>query len=68
MDNQCNGHILEALKMADDLMELADNGGMLIDDTGCDILFGVMRDCAYEIRMTGRIAAAGTQNKIDRVN
>ena len=50
MDNQSNRYILKALKMADNLMRLANNEDSLGDDAGCSILSGIMRDCAYKIR------------------
>ncbi|MHC4110800.1 MAG: PEP-CTERM sorting domain-containing protein [Planctomycetota bacterium] len=50
MDNQNNEYISEALKIADDLMDLANDEAGLADEGGCGILLGVMRDCAYKIR------------------
>jgi hypothetical protein len=50
MDNRNNKYISEALQIADDLMELANNEAGLVDEGGFGILFGVMRDCAYKIR------------------
>ena len=50
MDNRKNKYISEALQIADDLMELANNEAGLVDEGGFGILFGVMRDCAYKIR------------------
>ena len=50
MDNRNNEYISEALKIADDLMELANDEAGLADEGGFGILLGVMRDCAYKIR------------------
>jgi CRP-like cAMP-binding protein len=50
MDNQKNEHILKALKIANDLIDLANNEEVLGNDNICGILLGVMRDCAYRIR------------------
>ena len=50
MDNRNNEYISEALKIADDLMELANDEAGLADESGFGILLGVMRDCAYKIR------------------
>lgn len=50
MGYPCNEYILKALNIADELMSLANNGDTLRDDTGCGILFSVMRDCAYKVR------------------
>ena len=49
MDNQSNTHILKALKIANDLIGLANNEEVLGNDNVCGILLGVMRDCAYKI-------------------
>jgi hypothetical protein len=50
MDNRNNKYISEALQIADDLMELANDEAGLADEGGFGILLGVMRDCAYKIR------------------
>jgi len=50
LDNHCNEYIFKALKIASDLMDLANNKDAFRDESGCGILSGVMRDCAYKIR------------------
>lgn len=50
MENRCNEYFSEALKIAHDLMCLANDGDKHADETGFGILSGVMRDCAYKIR------------------
>jgi len=50
MDNRSNEYISEALKIADDLMELANDEAGLADEGGFGILLAVCRDCAYKIR------------------
>ena len=50
MGNYRNEHIFKALKIAGDLMSLANKEDALRDNIGCGILSGVMRDCAYKIR------------------
>ena len=50
MDNRNNEYISDALKIADDLMNLSNDEAGFADEGGCGILFGVMRDCAYKIR------------------
>jgi hypothetical protein len=55
MDNQNNEYISEALKIADDLMELANDEAGLADEGRFGILLGVMRDCAYKIRRHAKI-------------
>jgi hypothetical protein len=53
--NQCDLYISEALRIADDLMELASNGEIHMEDIGCGILFGIVRDCAYKIRQQAEL-------------
>lgn len=50
MPRPCNEHIREALRMARELMALADEGDADRQDDGCGVLYGVVRDCAYQIR------------------
>jgi len=50
MDVRSNEYISEALRIADDLMDIANNEAGLADETGCGILLGVLRDCACKIR------------------
>lgn len=46
----CDRHIIETLKIANDMIDLADRGDADREDTGCGVLYGVMRDSAYKIR------------------
>jgi hypothetical protein len=55
MDNRNNEYISEALKIADDLMELANDEAGLADERSFGILLGIMRDCAYKIRHHAKI-------------
>jgi hypothetical protein len=41
--------IFEVLRLAKDLMALADRGEIDAEDDSCRILFAVVRDCAYKI-------------------
>jgi len=50
VEKQHNEYILKALKIANDLIGLANNEEVLGNDNVCGILLGVMRDCAYKIR------------------
>ena len=50
MENRKNKYISEALQIADELMELANDEAGLADEGRFGILLGVMRDCAYKIR------------------
>ena len=51
MIRRCNEHLREALELARRLIILSDQGDLDSEDDGCHILYGVVRDCAYKIRM-----------------
>jgi len=50
MTRECNDNIRRALKIATELVILADEGEAAMEDDGCGVLYGVVRDCAYKIR------------------
>ena len=50
MTRECNDNIRRALKTATELVILADEGEAAMQDNGCGVLYGVVRDCAYKIR------------------
>jgi hypothetical protein len=45
----CDRHIIETLEIATAMIDLADRGDAEREDTGCGILYGVLRDSAYKI-------------------
>ena len=57
----CNLHILKTLKLAEEMMDLADQGDAHREDNGCGILYGVLRDSAYKLK---KLAEAEKQNHI----
>ena len=50
MSRECDDNIRKALKAATELVILADEGDAAMEDDGCGVLYGVVRDCAYKIR------------------
>jgi len=48
--DRCNAHIREAIELARQLTILADEGEADSLDDGCILLYGVVRDCAYQLR------------------
>jgi hypothetical protein len=46
----CNKGIEDTLKLADRMIEVADQGDEEREDTGCGVLYGVLRDYAFKIR------------------
>ncbi|MEJ5357228.1 MAG: hypothetical protein WHT06_01015 [Desulfobacterales bacterium] len=57
----CNRHILETLRIAEEMIRLADRGENDREDSGCGILFGVLRDAGCKIR---RLAEAERERHI----
>lgn len=46
----CNENIRQTLKLADDMIRLADQGDADREDIGCGILYGILRDSAYKLK------------------
>lgn len=46
----CNQHITQALQLAEQMLNLADQGDTDREDNGCGILYGVLRDSAFKLR------------------
>ena len=46
----CDENLRRALKLARQLLELADDGDVAREDIGCGVLYGTVRDAAYKIR------------------
>jgi hypothetical protein len=40
----------KTLKLADHMLQLADEGDAARQDVGCGVLYGVLRDAAYRIK------------------
>lgn len=46
----CNKNLRKTLKLVDVMNEIADAGDLAREDTGCGVLYGVLRDSAYKIK------------------
>ena len=46
----CNLHIVNTLKLVDEMIYLADLGDADREDNGCGILYGVLRDSAFKLK------------------
>ena len=46
----CDKHIIQTLKLTDEMLELANKGDAAREDTGCGILYGVLRDSAFKLK------------------
>lgn len=59
----CNQHIIETLRLAEEMLELSDRGDADREDTGCGVLYGVLRDSAYKLK---KLAQKERQAHIDK--
>jgi hypothetical protein len=57
----CNLHIINTLKLVDEMIDLADRGDADREDNGCGILYGVLRDSAFKLK---KLAEEERQNHI----
>lgn len=46
----CDRNIKRTLHLTQEMIELADQGDADREDTGCGVLYGILRDSAYKIR------------------
>jgi len=46
----CDKSIQKTLEMVETMLKVADQGDAVREDTGCGILYGVIRDSAYRIK------------------
>ena len=51
----CDENIKKTLRLTEIMLELADAGDIHREDTGCGILYGVMRDSAYKIKKLAEV-------------
>ena len=47
---KCDQNIQTALTLVDEMLRLANKGEADREDTGCGILYGVLRDSAYKLK------------------
>ena len=46
----CDKHIIRTLELTEEMIDLADMGDADREDTGCGVLYGILRDSAYKLR------------------
>lgn len=46
----CDKNILKTLDLVERMTKIADEGDRTREDTGCGVLYGVLRDSAYKIK------------------
>ena len=59
----CDENIKKTLDLVNNMISLADEGNEDLEDDGCGILYGFLRDSAYKIR---KIAEAEKETHIKR--
>jgi hypothetical protein len=47
---ECDESIKETLEMVEKMLNLADKGDEVREDSGCGVLYGVLRDSAFRIK------------------
>ncbi len=48
---QDDDNIRKVIKLSREMLILADEGQASAEDDGCRLLFGIVQDCAYKIRL-----------------
>jgi hypothetical protein len=48
--NPCDENIKKTLAIVEAMLDLANRGDMDRKDTGCGVLYGILRDSAYKIK------------------
>ncbi len=46
----CDESIRETLDLVENMLDLADRGDVAREDSGCGVLYGVLRDSAFRIK------------------
>jgi len=59
----CNENIKKTLKIAEKMIEMANTGDADREDTGCGILYGILRDSAYRIKKIAEAEKKAHQEK-----
>jgi hypothetical protein len=47
---KCDENILSTIKLADEMIALAQEGDEWAEDDGCGVLYGILRDAGYKIK------------------
>lgn len=59
----CDRNIKRTIHLTQEMIELADQGDADREDTGCGVLYGVLRDSAYKIRQLAEKEKGRHQDK-----
>jgi len=59
----CDESIKETLDLVNNMLDLADRGDVVREDSGCGVLYGVLRDSAFRVK---RLAEAEKEAHIKK--
>ncbi len=59
----CDINIMKTIRLTAEMIELANKGDAEREDTGCGILYGVLRDSAYKLK---KLAEKEKENHIQK--
>jgi len=59
----CDRNIKKTIQLTEQMIQLANTGDEQREDTGCGILYGVVRDSAYKIRKLAETEQHNHQKK-----
>ncbi len=52
---RCDQSIQATIELTESMLKLADEGDGAREDTGCGVLYSVLRDCAYKIKQLAEL-------------
>ena len=59
------GLVREAMKLADEMLVMAQKGITHCEDDSCMLIYGTIRDCGYKIRRTVEHEQFSGEEKVD---
>jgi hypothetical protein len=59
----CDQNIIHTIQLTQEMIRLADQGDSDREDTGCGVLYGVLRDAAFKIRQLAELEKGKHQAK-----
>lgn len=60
---KCDLNIIQTLSIVDQMLKLAEEGDNEREDTGCGVMYGMIRDSAYKIRQLAEKERQAHMNK-----
>ncbi|NLD37870.1 MAG: hypothetical protein GX654_13465 [Desulfatiglans sp.] len=59
----CDENLIKVIALTEEMILLSDEGDALRDDSGCGVLYGVLRDSAYRIKKMAEMERDSHINK-----